>query len=140
MVGPEMFREFMLEYQIPIMREFGLTAYGCCEDLTMKIPLLRAIPNLRRIAVSPMANVRRCAEQIGSDYVISYRPSPADMVSYGFNPDRIRTILRRDFGFLRGLCFDITLKDVETVERDPRRIRAWVRLVREILDESSQGG
>ena len=55
------------------------------EDLTNKIDMLRTIPNLRRIAVSPFANVRRCAEQIGTDYVMSYRPSPADMVSYGFN-------------------------------------------------------
>ena len=49
----------MLQYQIPLMAPFGLAAYGCCEDLTPKIDLLRQIPNLRRIAVSPMADVAR---------------------------------------------------------------------------------
>ena len=84
-VGPRQFDEFMLQYQIPIMAPFGLVAYGCCEDLTRKIDVLRQIPNLRRIAVSPMADVARCAEQIGRDYVLSYRTSPTDMVGYGFN-------------------------------------------------------
>ena len=95
-VSPAMHDEFMLQYQLPILKPFGLVAYGCCEDLTNKIDMLRQIPNLRRIAVSPFANVARCAEQIGQDYVLSYRPSPADMVGYGFDPDRIRTIMKRD--------------------------------------------
>lgn len=134
-VGPEMFDEFMLRYQIPILEKFGLVAYGCCEDLTRKIPFLRRLRNLRRIAVSPFADVARCTEQIGRDYVVSYRPSPADMVSYGFDPDRIRKILRRDITACRETHFDITLKDVETVQGDPNRIRNWVRLARQVIDE-----
>ncbi|MBN1556673.1 MAG: hypothetical protein JW951_00845, partial [Lentisphaerae bacterium] len=110
--------------------------YGCCEDLTHKIDMLRGIPNLRRIAVSPFADAARCAEQIGGDYVLSYRPSPADMVSYGFDPDRIRGILRPDLDACRanGCHVDITLKDVETVEGDPGRARRWTALTREIID------
>lgn len=136
-VSPAMHEEFLLGYQLPILRQFGLSAYGCCEDLTQKIDMLRAIPNLRRIAVSPFADVRRCAEQIGNDYVLSYRPSPADMVSYGFDERRIRGIVKRDLEFCRAnSCHvDITLKDVETVQRDPQRVRKWVRLVRSVVDE-----
>jgi hypothetical protein len=126
-----MFYEFMLQYQIPIMANFGLAAYGCCEDLTHKIRVLRRIPNLRRIAVAPAANVAKCAEQIGQDYILSYRPSPTDMVGYGFDPARIRRILRRDLQACNGCHVDITLKDVETVQGDPDRIRKWVQIVRE---------
>ncbi|HOX40227.1 MAG TPA: hypothetical protein PL033_19765 [Candidatus Brocadiia bacterium] len=135
LVGPDMFDEFMLQYQIPIIEKFGLSAYGCCEDLTRKIRLLRRIPNLRRIAVSPMAGVASCAEQIGRDYVLSYRPSPTDMVGYGFSPERIRRIMREDFRACRGCRFDITLKDVETVEGDPSRVKRWVEITRELIDE-----
>ncbi|MDZ4200377.1 MAG: hypothetical protein U1E27_13960 [Kiritimatiellia bacterium] len=134
-VSPEMQDEFLLQYQLPILKAFGLVAYGCCEDLTRKIDLLRQIPNLRRIAVSPFARVARCAEQIGQDYVLSYRPSPADMVSYGWDPDRIRSILKRDLETCRNSHVDITLKDVETVERDPRRVKNWVALAREVIDD-----
>jgi hypothetical protein len=137
LISPEMHDEFLLQYQLPILEKFGLAAYGCCEDLSRKIDLLRKIPNLRRIAVSPFANVAKCAEQIGSDYVVSYRPSPSDMVSYGFDPDRIKKIISGDLGIFKrnGSCFDITLKDVETVQNDPNRIRRWVEIVRGITEK-----
>jgi hypothetical protein len=134
LVSPRMHDEFLLQYQLPILAAFGLTAYGCCEDLTHKIDMLRQIPNLRRIAVAPAADVARCAEQIGQDYVLAYRPSPADMVSYGFEPDRIRTILRSDLDACRDCHVDITLKDVETVEGDPDRVRMWVEIVRDVIE------
>ncbi|NLB69423.1 MAG: hypothetical protein GX804_07050, partial [Lentisphaerae bacterium] len=134
-VSPQMHDEFMLQYQLPILKHFGLVAYGCCEDLSQKIDILRQIPNLRRIAVAPFASVPVCAEQIGRDYVISYRPSPADMVGYGFNPDRIRKILRRDLHACRDLHVDITLKDVETVQSDPERVKKWLAIAREVVDE-----
>lgn len=134
-VSPAMHDEFLLQYQLPILKQFGLVAYGCCEDLTNKIDMLRQIPNLRRIAVSPFANVVRCAEQIRRDYVLSYRPSPADMVSYGFDQARIRSILKRDLEACRDCHVDITLKDVETVEKDSERVKNWVALTREVIDE-----
>lgn len=135
LVGPELWNEFMLTYQKPILEPFGLSAYGCCEDLTRKVPYLRTIKNLRRIAVSPFADVGKCAEQIGNDYVISYRPSPADMVGYGFDSDRIRRIMKKDLAALNanGCIFDITLKDVETVQGDPNRVHEWVRITRDLL-------
>jgi len=134
-VGPKLFYEFMLQYQIPIMEKFGLTAYGCCEDLTHKIELVKQIPNIRRISVALTADVPKCAEQIGTDYVLSYRPSPTDMVGYGFDPDRIRGILRRDLEACRESHVDITLKDVETVQGDPNRVRNWVKIAREVINE-----
>jgi len=135
LVSPGMHEEFLLSYQRPILEKFGLVAYGCCEDLTRKIDMLRALPNLRRIAVAPVADVRSCAEQIGADYVMSYRPNPAEMVCCGFDGDRIRRIVGRDLEICRGLCVDITLKDVNTIEHRPERLAEWVRIVREVIDE-----
>jgi hypothetical protein len=130
-----MHEEFLLRHQLPIMQQFGLVAYGCCEDLTEKITMLRQIPNLRRIAVSPFADVRRCAEQIGRDYVFSYRPSPTDMVGYGLDEAHVRQLLHQDLQDCRDCCVDITLKDVETVESDPQRVKNWVALCRQVIDE-----
>jgi hypothetical protein len=119
------------------MQPFGLSAYGCCEDLSGKIDVLRQIPKLRRLAVSPMANVRRCAEQIRDTYVFSYRPSPSDMVGYSWDEDRVRRILRQDLATCRefGCHADITLKDVETVQHEPARLHRWVAITRQIIEE-----
>ena len=133
--SPAQHDEFLLQFQLPILREFGLTAYGCCEDLSHKIDMVRQIPNLRRIAVSPMADVVSCAAQIGRDYVFSYRPSPTDMVGYGLDRERVAGLLKSDLEACRDCCVDITLKDVETVEGDPNRVREWVRLTRQVIGE-----
>ena len=134
LVSPEMHDEFMLRYQAPIMERFGLSAYGCCEDLTRKIDYLRKIKNLRRIAVVPRADVARCAEQIGQDYVFSWRPNPAEMVCCGFDEARVRKIVGEAMEAAKGCYVDISLKDVQTVGGDPSVLRRWVRTVREITD------
>jgi hypothetical protein len=137
LISPEMHDEFLFRYQLPILEKFGLTAYGCCEDLTNKIDMLRQIPNLRRIAVSPFADPEKCAEQIGGDYVLSYRPNPSTTVSCGFNPEQIKNDLTRVLRIFKanGCQPDITLKDVESVENDPNRVREWVKISRETIEE-----
>ena len=102
--------------------------------LTEKIDILRKIPNLRRIAVAPRANVRRCAEQIGRDYIFSYRPNPAEMVCCGFDPAHVRKVIRTALDDAASCCVDITLKDIQTVEHTPARLAEWVKLVREVCD------
>jgi hypothetical protein len=133
LVSPQMHDEFILRYQLPIMSNYGLCQYGCCEDLTNKIDMLRKIPNLRIIAVAPLANVRRCAEQIGKDYVISWRPNPTDMVCCGFDEDRIRRQIREGLSAMKGCHVQIHLKDIETVEGDYDRLAKWTRIVRECI-------
>ena len=135
LVGPALHDEFLLQYQLPIMAEFGLTHYGCCEDLTQKIGILRQVPNLRSIAVAPLADVAVCAESMGSDYVMSWRPNPAHMVCFGYDEDRIRKIVGESLTVARDCPVTIHLKDVETVEGDPGRLERWTALVREIIEQ-----
>ncbi len=136
LISPAMHDEFLLQYQLPILKKFGLVAYGCCEDLTRKIDMLRQIPNLRRIAVSPFADLKKCAEQIGSDYILSYRPNPAE-IAETLNPDRVRTSIKHALEICKanGCHTDITLKDVETVQGNPDRVREWVKEVRAAIDK-----
>jgi len=110
-----------------------MSAFGCCENLTGVIPYLRRIKNLRRIAVSPFAETRKCAEQIGKDYIVSWRPDPASMISTGLNEDFVRKYMREHFAIFKGNgnYFDITLKDVETVAHQPQNIKRWTEIVRE---------
>ncbi len=135
LISPAMHEEFMFRYQFPILEKFGLVAYGCCEDLTRKINYLRPLPNLRRIAVTPVADVAKCAEQIQEDYVFSWRPNPAEVMCCGFDREHIRKVIRDGMEASKGCYVDITLKDVQTIEHEPERLPEWVRIVREITDE-----
>jgi hypothetical protein len=139
-ISPSMWEEFIFNYQKPIFDKYGLIAYGCCEDLTRWIPVLKqGLPNLRRVAVTPWADFRSCAEQLGSDYVMSWRPSPTDMVSYDFNPDRIRNAAREAFEISaeHKNIIDIMLKDVETVSGNLDAVPGFVRCMREVIDEGA---
>ena len=135
LISPEFHDEFLLKYQIPIMAPYGLVHYGCCEDLTRKIAMLRQVPNLRSIAVTPRADVQKCAEQIGEDYVLSWRPNPTDMVCLNWDADRVERIIRGGVGACRDGIFHIHLKDVETVQGEPERLQRWTHLVRAILEK-----
>jgi hypothetical protein len=131
LVSPVQHEEFLLRYQLPILSAFGLVAYGCCEDLSRKIGMLRQIPNLRRIAVAPSADLRRCAEQVGTEYVMSWRPNPATHVCCGFDEPRIRREIAEGLAIVRGQHLDITMKDVDTVQGDIGRCQRWIAIVRE---------
>ena len=135
LISPAMHEEFLLQYQLPIMENWGLAAYGCCENLTRKIDMLRKAPNLRIIAVTPRADVRLCAEQIGADYVVSWRPNPTDMVCCQFDEGLIRRIIRAGLEACRGCRVHIHLKDIETVQGEPDRLARWVRIVRDVADD-----
>lgn len=133
LVSPEMHDEFMLQYQLPIISKYGLCAYGCCEDLTKKIDMLRQIPNLRRIAVAPTADVAKCAEQIGDDFVMSWRPSPTDMICGDFDKSRITRIVKEAMAATEGQAVEVNLKDVESVEGDISRLNEWVKITRDAV-------
>jgi hypothetical protein len=76
-ISPAMFKEFEVDYLIPIAERFAYTYYGCCEPLDDKIDVIKKIPNLRKIGCSPWASVESCAEQIGGYFVLSRKPNPA---------------------------------------------------------------
>ncbi len=136
--GPDQFHDFLLQYQLPILEKFGLVAYGCCEDLTDKIDHLRKIKHLRRIAVSPFADLASCAAQIGTDYILSWRPDPATMISYGLDEDFVRKTMRSSFAIFKeqGNYFDITLKDVETISGQAPNVAKWTRIVKEEIERA----
>jgi hypothetical protein len=130
-ISPRMFDEFIVHYQRTIAEHYGLLAYGCCEDLTHKIDVLRQFRNLRVIAVTPRAEVASCAAQIGTDYVISWRPNPTDMVCGDFSQSKVQSILREELAKLRGCYAHILLKDVEDIAHDVTRLVRWVSWARE---------
>lgn len=76
-VSSTMHDEFEIEMVKPLYERFGLMYYGCCEPLENIIPIIQKINNVRKISVSPWADIEKSAENIGKDYVFSSKPNPA---------------------------------------------------------------
>jgi hypothetical protein len=132
-VSPDMHWEFCLQYEKPYMERFGLSYYGCCEPLHTKIAILRRVKNLRKISISPWADLRRAAEQIGGDYVLSFKPNPAYLAQENWDPAFIRRYLTESLEKVKGCHVEVILKDISTVRGEPRRLREWERVAREVV-------
>jgi len=134
-VSPEMHWEFALRHEMRFLERWGLTYYGCCEPLDRKMDLLRRIPNLRKVSMSPKADPARGAEALGRDYVYSMKPNPAILAEDAWSLERARADLRDALEKTRGCNVEIIMKDISTVRYEPRRLWEWTRMALETAEE-----
>jgi len=135
-VSPAMWKEFEFDYMKPLADMCGLTYYGCCEPLERKMPILRTLPNLRKIGVSPQANFESMAEQIGKDFVYAHKPNPAH-VSDNFDADTVRDEIKRVIKTCKAhdCAFEFVLKDISTVSYKPQNLIEWNKVVQSTIDQ-----
>ena len=130
-VSPAMHWEFALEHDLRWLARWGRTYYGCCEPLDRKIALLRRIPNLRKISVSPWCHTDRVVREVGRDYVMSRKPSPAILAEDHWRPDRARQEIRDFLTAARGCHVELIMKDISTVRYQPQRFWQWTQIALE---------
>jgi hypothetical protein len=131
-----MFGEFDLQYTQRLFDKCGLAYYGCCEPLHDMIDMLRRFPNLRRISITPWADVDMAAERIGSDYVLSYKPNPAYVAERSFDPAPVIAETKRVLEACRrnGTPCEFILKDISSVSNNPDNLTQWVNTVNSVID------
>lgn len=135
-VSPEMHQKFLLPHEKALLKPFGLTGYGCCEDLTSKLESIFTIPHIRRISISPWANVDACANKLKGNYIFSWKPNPAHLCG-DFDPDFLRDYIRHTLEAAKanGCVLEIILKDTHTVENHPERIDIFTKIARDLITE-----
>jgi hypothetical protein len=133
-VSPHMHWEFALQHDLRWLSRWGLTYYGCCEPLDRKLDLLRRIPNLRKISVSPWCNTATAVAKIGRDYVMSRKPNPAILAEDKWHPARARQDLCEFLDAARGCHVELIMKDVSTVRYQPQRLWEWARIAAEVVE------
>jgi hypothetical protein len=129
-VSPAMHQEFDINYAVRWYARFGLGYYGCCEPLDAKMDIVRAIPRLRKVSMSPWTDIERGAEAIGRDFVYSRKPNPAIMIAQNWDPGRAGQELRVvTTACQRYACpLELILKDISTVDYRPQNLWAWERI------------
>jgi len=137
-VGPAQHEEFVLQYQLPLLERCGLNAYGCCEPYTTKFDMLRKVPRLRRVSVSPWCDREVAAARLRDECIFSWKPNPAMLVGR-FSSDAIRADIERTLDIAHGCVLEIVLKDTFTLEHEPQRIEAWAQTARAAIDARCGG-
>lgn len=135
-VSPEMHWEFAIKHDLRWLERFGLTYYGCCEQLDGKMDILRKITNLRKISISPWCNLDRAIAEVGSDYVISRKPNPAILAETQWDPARARADIRETLDKAQGNChIEFIMKDISTVGYHPKRLWEWSRIAMDEVEK-----
>lgn len=125
--SPEMHSDFDIDYMKRSLAPFGLNYYGCCEPLHTKIDIVEQIPNLRKISISPWADIDLAAQIIQRKYVLSAKPSPSNVASANMDMQ----VIQKELAHLLGACSknncscELILKDISTIGHNPENLANW---------------
>ncbi|MDD3243397.1 MAG: hypothetical protein PHD32_06725 [Eubacteriales bacterium] len=133
-VGKAMHDEFDIEYMREIFQNFGLVYYGCCEPLDRKMDIVERIPHLRKVSITPWANVDVAAEAIGGRYVLSSKPNPASVAVAHLDEQTLRAELGRIFAAVKrnGCSCDMVLKDISSAGYNLKNLMRWEQIAMEM--------
>lgn len=133
-VSPEMLEEFVLPYQAKLINKFGLSLYGCCEDISRKIPSLeKYIHNLRMVSISPLCNHEIAAENVGKKYVYAWKQHPVFLNQ--FDEAAIAKDLKEKLEITKNCHVAILMLDAFEFGNDFERFKKWVDLAKKAAEE-----
>jgi len=134
-ISPQMFEEFIFPYQLPILKRFGLNCYGCCDPLDQRWYIIKNIPNLRRVSVSPWSNLEKMAENLEDKYIYSLKSLPTPLATAILDEGFVRKKIREALEITKGCVVEIIMKDNNSLGKNPENVINWVRIVREEINK-----
>jgi len=135
-VSPGMTREFAIDHEVEWANLFGLMYYGCCDRLDHKISELKAFKNLRKVSMSPYAHLEAGMEELGSEFVVSFKPNS----NYLAAPTWDRELSRKELIKVCELArkynsnVEIIMKTLISVQGEPQRLWEWCDMAMEIVE------
>jgi len=136
LIGPDMWREFLLDYQMPILERYRYVSYGCCEDLTKKIDGVLSIPNLRIFVNSPWTDMATAAEKCRGRACIAWRQKATDVI-FADDLSEVRARLEEGLRLTQGCNRVIVLQEVMTTNGNPGRLKDWTAMAKDASERLS---
>jgi hypothetical protein len=129
-----MHREFDIAYINPPWQNAAWSITGAASR-SIKNDIVEKIPNLRKVSITPWADVNVAAEAIEKKYVLSYKPNPASVAVNPLDRDNLKqeitTIL--EACSRNGCSCELVLKDISTCCGRPQNIFEWEQTVMELV-------
>lgn len=133
-VSPQMHEEFILSYERELLELFGLNGYGCCDDLGKKLDGVLKIKNLRRVAISPWADISDFTPRLEKNYIMTWKPQPSYLAFDQMDETSIRNELSSGLKKSRGGIIELILRDTHTCRSEPGRFTRWIEIARACID------
>jgi hypothetical protein len=130
-VSPEHYAEFVFPAEKPLMDRFGLTCYGCCEELHTRWHVVKKHHNLRRVSCSPWGDIEKMSANLEDKYVFSMKPSPTPLSMPRLDLDTVRHDLRKALEMTRDNVVEVIMKDNHTLGNRPENAVEWSRMAKQ---------
>ena len=127
--SPSMFNEFFLPYIAEIANMFGLTYYGCCENITDRFEYIeKAIRNLRTVSVSGWSDITKAGEFLDKRYVFSKKPVPAYVSTETPNWDLVKKEAELTSKATKNGCVEVIFRDAYSKNVTIKRASEWINI------------
>ena len=110
-LSPDMFAEFLMPHFRKMAARFRLFKFGCCEPVHHIMPLLKELPGLRKVSVTPWCDQRKLAAYGMTDIIWSRKPEPLKLCGEAFDPGELRTHLRETLEIGAGYFIEFVFRD-----------------------------
>jgi hypothetical protein len=93
-VSAEMFDEFLMPHFSKLAAKFKLLKFGCCEAVHNLMPVLRRLPGLRKVSVTPWCDLDVLVETCPADIIWCRKPIPLKLCGTTFDSNDLRAHLQ----------------------------------------------
>jgi len=134
-VSPELMDELEIPYISRMAEHFGMIYYGCCDRLDDRLDIVKKIPHVKKVSCSPWSNRKNFAERIGTELIMSNKPTPAIIADSTVNWDAVKDDLQLtvDLAKANNVNLEMILKDISTVARQPERLTQWADIAMKVV-------
>jgi len=94
---------------------------------------VKKIKNLRRVGISPWADLESCADQLGHDYIMTWKPQPAYLAGEEYDDAFMENYLTESLRKSKHGYVEIVLRDTHTCRGEGQRFTRFVESARRAI-------
>ena len=137
-ISPAMYNEFFFPYYRKISESWGRFNYGCCEGVSaIWEDSVSKYENLSKVSIAPWCDEEYIGDKLrGKNIVYHRKPFPNWLaVDKELDEAGFAAHIERSLKAARGCFFEISYRDVYSLQGDIYRGKKVVKIIRECIDK-----
>ena len=137
-ISPDMYYEFFFPYYKQVSERFGRFGYGCCESVcAIWEKSVSGYDNLSKLSIAPWCDEEYIGDKLRGKKIVYHRkPHPNWLgVDSEFDAEGFAGHIERSLKAARGCFFEISYRDVYSLQGDVYRCRKAYQVIQECIEK-----